>query len=161
MRLLIIGLVWMGGAVSGWDTAAATHKTHPATSHSKEMASFSLPQTSTLVIVPVPSLISSEAQRAQELARLDTEPAFRSAGKGPAKAPIGTTTLNSPCGLLCCRRWFERLILIAGLFCLASAAVPFARYERLQQTHAKPAQKGDLRQIGNSEHRHLCVRPGR
>lgn len=52
--------------------------------------------------------------------------------------------MNSPCGLLCCRRWFERLILIAGLFCLASAAVPFARYERLQQTHAKPAQKGDL-----------------
>lgn len=72
MRLLIIGLVWMGGAVLGWDTAAATHKTHPATSHSKEMASFSLPQTSTLVIVPVPSLISSEAQRAQELARLET-----------------------------------------------------------------------------------------
>jgi sortase A len=35
-------------------------------------------------------------------------------------------------GLLCSRRWFEKLLLIAGIFCLGTAAAQIARYESFE-----------------------------
>ncbi len=59
MRLLLIGIFWVGGAVLGWDTAAATHSTRShavAESRVERVMAMSLPHSSTLVVVRVPAM---------------------------------------------------------------------------------------------------------
>jgi hypothetical protein len=72
MRLLIVGIVSLGGAVLGWDTAA-THSTtkHAAAIHLNEVPTANRPESSTLVVVRVPAAVSNEEERAQEVARLE------------------------------------------------------------------------------------------
>jgi len=76
MRLLVIGLVWVGGAVLGWDTAAVTHGSndHAAVVPVKDTAPDvdAGRQSSTLVVVPVPSRSSGDERRLKELERLQT-----------------------------------------------------------------------------------------
>ncbi len=73
MRLLIVGMVSLAGAVLGWDTAA----THAGTNRMKAAPvnvayDVTPPASSTLVVVHVPSADSDEEERAQEVARLET-----------------------------------------------------------------------------------------
>lgn len=76
MRLLLIGIFWVGGAVLGWDTAAATHSTrsHAAVAPRVErVMAMSLPHSSTLVVVRVPAMpLTSEERRQRELEKLAT-----------------------------------------------------------------------------------------
>jgi hypothetical protein len=76
MRLLVIALFSVCGAVLGWDTAAVTHvaRNHVAVplDSSKRSQTFSLPHSTTLVIVPVPAATSSDVRRAQDIEKLET-----------------------------------------------------------------------------------------
>lgn len=76
MRLFLIGIFWVGGAVLGWDTAAATHGTrsHAAVAPGEQpMTAMNLPHSSTLVVVEVPvNPLTSEERQKQELEKLAT-----------------------------------------------------------------------------------------
>ena len=58
MRIFLIGIFWMGGVVLGWDTAAATHRPRIDSSVAPKVehaAAAALPQSATVVVVPVPT----------------------------------------------------------------------------------------------------------
>ena len=70
MRLFLIGIFWVGGAVLGWNTAAATHssRNHAAVIAKQQLpAPVEFPRSMTLVVVPVPA-----APLQTELERLTT-----------------------------------------------------------------------------------------
>jgi hypothetical protein len=78
MRLFLIGVFWVGGAVLGWDTAAATHSTrsHAAAAvipQDAQISEVALPHSSTLVVVQVPAKpFTPEEQQKKELEKLAT-----------------------------------------------------------------------------------------
>ena len=73
MRIVVVTLVWLGGAVLGWNAAAATHGSllNAASAPLKTTSPFAEPASSTLVVVPVPSAMSRDYRRTQEIERLE------------------------------------------------------------------------------------------
>jgi hypothetical protein len=67
----LVGVVVLSGCCLGWETAAHASKVYAASPPIlTEVVAF--PHTSTVAVVPVPALLSTEQRQAQELARLRT-----------------------------------------------------------------------------------------